>query len=245
MGVVRVATLNLNYREDARGPWPERKKRIAAALRASNADVVALQAVERREGEADQAAELSAALPRLPHAHFEPSERSADGRRRGSAFLSRIPLESIAIVKLTPVRQTEDRSPRAVLAGRFRVNGATLEIFNAHLSWVPSQRERNVAELLSEARSGDGAAVLAGDFNMTPDTETANALRAAGWTDLWSALRPRDPGFTFDAAHPDRRIDYMWVRPDAVRRGRSIALVGADAPAPLSDHLGLAASLSL
>jgi endonuclease/exonuclease/phosphatase (EEP) superfamily protein YafD len=91
-----------------------------------------------------------------------------------------------------------------------------------------------------------GPALLVGDLNAVPESDLMRRLAAHGWTDAWARLRPNDPGYTFESDNPDRRIDYVWARPDALTWITAIDVVKEPpnpAGAHLSDHLGLVVSL--
>jgi hypothetical protein len=50
---------------------------------------------------------------------------------------------------------------------------------------------------------------LAGDLNAPAGEDRPDALRDAGWTDVWAALHPGQPGYTFESDAPSIRIDYV------------------------------------
>jgi endonuclease/exonuclease/phosphatase family metal-dependent hydrolase len=85
--------------------------------------------------------------------------------------------------------------------------------------------------------TADESVVLLGDLNATPDTP-----EIAGLTDLlvdaWVTAGVGD-GFTFDAATPHARIDYVMSSGNVV--ARTAAVVTTDA----ADHLPVVADLAL
>jgi endonuclease/exonuclease/phosphatase family metal-dependent hydrolase len=108
-------------------------------------------------------------------------------------------------------------------------------------------------------------AVIMGDLNDVPGSPMYNALLGAGFTDVWAALRPNQPGLTSHHA-PDlsnplptffERIDYIMTRGfdrgprDVLGDIRRIGIDPARRPVgPLgeiwiSDHAGLLAELRL
>lgn len=112
---------------------------------------------------------------------------------------------------------------------------------------------------IATALAATNPAIVMGDLNDWPGSPMHRALAGAGFTDVWSALRPGVIGYTCchdsDLANQDvefeERIDYVWVRdighPRPGIQGR-VEIVGAS-PAdrvagpyyPLwpSDHAGL------
>lgn len=237
----QVITLNLNYRVAKHGAWEARRALIVEAVRRVESDLLVLQAVEGSDG-ASQAAEL-AALLNYPHLAF--AAAMTDGEvSRGSAFVSRRPLENVATRRLTRRGDHDDTSQRVVLRARVQTDAGAIDLYNAHFSWVSEQALENARETLQFRAAGP--ALLLGDLNSAPDSQVVQDLQRAGLLDMWAALRPEDPGYTFEADRPTQRIDYALATPDVQARVRHIERVGiaGGAPPRLSDHLGLLVTLS-
>jgi endonuclease/exonuclease/phosphatase family metal-dependent hydrolase len=249
--MMKLMTLNINHHSDSHGPWASRRGRIAEAIRRHAPDIIAFQAVRGgslREPAPRQAWEVAWEAGGYPHAAYAPGDSLPDGESLGSAFLSRFPMERAEGLPLGLAEgQSEDSSGRALLSGLFRTPWGPLRVFNAHFSWVPAQALINVEQALSYmSETGKEPALLAGDMNMPPDSLAMARLRSAGWVDVWSRLRPDDPGPTFDAKSPDRRIDYVWANPPLVERLEGIDLVMESKGGHwLSDHRGLVVTLSV
>lgn len=105
--------------------------------------------------------------------------------------------------------------------------------------------------------SGDG--LLAGDFNFG-DGEAEGLALDPGFTDVWKAVRPKEPGFTWDLersamakdgsfpTETSRRLDRILVH-SAFWRPGSATLLGDQSIAPgspvfPSDHFGLRVELT-
>jgi endonuclease/exonuclease/phosphatase family metal-dependent hydrolase len=240
--MLRLMTLNINYRVGKHGSWDDRRPLIAQAIHRAQADVVALQAVER-VGNVGQASEL-AALLNYEHMEFVGATKTTSGATRGSAFIARRQLGAIAVQQLSHRGDHEDSDRRVVLRTRIGTRGGAVDLYNAHFSWVSPQALDNARETLAFAETNP--ALLLGDLNSGPDSQALQALTHAGWIDVWGALRPNDGGYTFEADQPRLRIDYVLANASVRERVRSIERVGVDsAGAPrLSDHLGLVVALS-
>jgi len=234
--MLRLMSLNLNYRIAKHGAWAERRARIAEAVERHAVDVMALQAVEG-DGRWNQAQELAERLG-FDHVAFVAGTQNA-GVRHGLALVSRFPLDEVAVCELTRHGQHADPDRRLVLRARVRPNGSSTEIYNAHFSWVPPQAVENARETL--AFRGDRSGLLLGDLNSAPDSAALRILRAGGWIDAWATLRGGEPGYTFEADRPAQRIDYVLATEEAQSRLLALECVGASAP--LSDHLALLVTL--
>lgn len=244
--MMRISTLNLNAYGDRHGQWSERRPRIVAALREAWPDVIALQAVARDPSVADghdQARQLARELDGYVSV-YHTVERDEDGRELGLGFLSRRPVLATRAHPLSR-RGGEDSFCRVLLRLSVDAPGGPLQLFNAHFSWVGEQARDNLDESLPHILVAEGRVVVLGDFNQTPDSETATRLRAAGLVDAWSQVHPDAPGFTFyEGDGLTKRIDYVWLDSALAPHLRAARLV-LDEPGAqrASDHAGLVIEL--
>lgn len=226
----KLLSLNIGGLGDKHGSWDARRAAIAAAVRAADPDLVALQAAVIGKGH-DQAEELAGDLGLA--VHYEGAhEDAAEGTLMGVAFLSRAPLVARRF-DLSKRAQTEDPFRRAVLIADVPGVGA---VVNAHFSWVEAQALDNLDETL--AAVPPGPALLIGDLNQTPGGAFAAEFARCGWTDLWAARRGGEDGFTFERGNLWGRIDHAWAR-GLSDRARDVTVVEGD----FSDHLGLLVTL--
>ncbi|PFG66026.1 endonuclease/exonuclease/phosphatase family metal-dependent hydrolase [Propionibacteriaceae bacterium ES.041] len=221
--------------------------RIAEEIRASGADVVGLQEVDRYWGErsdwADQGAELARLLGyQLAYgANLDeaPPEGRTERRQYGTAILSRYPIVASENVPLTsipyPTRPTEQRG---LLTATINVRGAFVQVWNTHLDHQRSeQRISQVREILSRLDDPARPTVLTGDLNAIPDTPEMELLRTR-FADTFRELG-RDDAYTYPTNAPDRRIDYV------LHAGPIRTLSGELRTAQYSDHLGVLARLQI
>ncbi|MCO5169641.1 MAG: RNA repair domain-containing protein [Planctomycetes bacterium] len=241
-GPLRVAFWNvLSDRHDPEATRLEpRLPGLLAALRARDADVLALVEVTRR---------MLAALLADPwvRATYRASDVTGDTLGpEGPLLLCRRPF--------TAVVRRFDNGKRA-LVGRLAGPRGPLAVAVVHLTSDQARdaASKRAAELAAvahhlAARAGAEDALLAGDLNTHHDDP--GGLLAAGFIDCWRALRPADPGFTFRpqdnalAARTSRRLLPARFDRLLLRGGlepRRVERFGADPPA--SDHDGLALDL--
>jgi endonuclease/exonuclease/phosphatase family metal-dependent hydrolase len=238
--MLRVATLNLNYRMTKHGAWDARRTLIVDAIQRAQADVVALQAVEGANG-SSQAAEL-AALLKYEYVVYVAADAKGEVSH-GSAFIARRTLRDIGVRRLSLRAGLEDSNQRVVIRARVDAEGGPIDLYNTHFSWVPAQALDNAQETI--AFRTPGGALLLGDLNSAADSPPLRVLQDAGFVDLWTALRPAEPGPTFEADAPAMRIDYALASGAVRARAQSMERVGTECRAVprLSDHLGLLVTL--
>jgi endonuclease/exonuclease/phosphatase family metal-dependent hydrolase len=241
-GPVRVLVYNIHAGKDAAGA--DNLARVAELVRATGADIALLQEVDRltsRSGGVDQPAELARRTGL--HAAFG---RTLDyqGGEYGIAILSRWPIAGNALLPL-PIAPPQQRAggsyePRgALVAAIARAPGDTLRVIDTHLDASADDRYRvqeasRLRAIADSVRRLGGALLVGGDFNATPESAVQRSLHAAGWRDAWPACgEGAGEGFTFPAARPVKRIDYLFLFEGA--RCRSARVLDSEA----SDHRAL------
>ena len=234
--VLRVMTYNIHHAEGLDGKVD--LERIANVLRQSNADVIALQEVDKnteRTGSIDMPADL-ARLTGMNVA-FGANLDNFQGGQYGTAILSRFPIESYENHRL---KQSREGEQRGVLQAVLKIAQGQLLFICTHLDHTgdPGERlfsETQFADLF--ARHTGLPALLCGDFNDMPDSELHKRL-SKKWTDAWG-IAGKGNGFTMSSKNPTRRIDYIWLSGKKNFRVRWMDVPNTEA----SDHLPLVAEI--
>ena len=210
--------------------------RLASVITAIAPDIVSLQEVDcgmPRTAKADQLSEL-ADRTQMTGLFGCAIDRREDGQY-GNAILSRLPLKNAENFPLPG-------EPRAVLTAEVDLSpisgtASSMLFMATHLD-TESEPRRASLPLLEAARAAKSElpAILAGDFNATPDSPT---LATLGTT--WSNTTANRELITFP--HGDhRQIDYILLRPQTC--WRVISVQTADEKIA-SDHLPIFADLQL
>ncbi len=250
--MLKIMTLNLNYYGFKHGPWSVRKNIICDAIQEASPDIIAFQAVraDQKENEGlNQAAQLAKMLPKYEHVFFQPAVNYPDGSADGSAIIARMPWIETSYQELALIQGLEDTNQRVILAASFDTNKGIFHFFNAHFSWVYEQGVVNGEEALNFTDSFTGPKIFVGDLNTTPDSDLWKPFNKAGWVDVWAVTRPGEKGNTFvEGGELSKRIDYVWVTQDLIRKVESIEVILDKAHENgyrASDHAGLLMTLSL
>jgi endonuclease/exonuclease/phosphatase family metal-dependent hydrolase len=245
---VRVATFNVL---SGRTPGEDHVDagRFAAAVASLDADVLALQEVDRgqpRSGYvdlADVAAEaggavahrFAAAMTGLPDGSWTPTTNAgpADGPAYGIALLSRHPVTDWRVVRLPPLpvrvpyrwhgarrlSWVRDEQRVALLATVESPLGP-LRVAATHVSYLRLSGTRQVRHLL---RASGRLDLLLGDLNLPP----AAVTRLTG-------MRPLVAAETFPVDRPRTQIDHVLAG-----TGRLVPTGGGAVALPVSDHRAL------
>jgi Metal-dependent hydrolase len=186
-------------------------QRTADVIRNSNADVIAINEVDKnydpRSNYVDQPAWLANELGM--YYVFQKTTwkapNAASGnlpREFGHMVLSKYPIEASDSWIYTEY----DTHYRGLLETKINVNGNTFYFYVTHLGTDVADHPSQVQELLMHTSRRAGPRIVAGDFNFIP-TDAQHANMAAGFNDpLGTALQP----YTFKVTNPTKRLDYFW-----------------------------------
>jgi endonuclease/exonuclease/phosphatase family metal-dependent hydrolase len=252
---VRVATFNIQHGR-ALSDGRVDVRRFADAVRTIDADVLALQEVDRAQSRshgADLAVVAARAMGAVAH-RFVPAligapgtwrsatgDEPADAPGYGIALLSRHPVRTWQVVRLPPLavplplrfsgrrpRLVRDE-PRVAVVAVVDVPGGPLTVAGTHLTYLSGWNSVQLRLLTRTLRRCCDPVVLLGDLNM----HAAAAQRAT------SGMARLATGLTFPADRPRKQIDHV------LGRGVATAGGGRTHALPLSDHRALSVDLTL
>jgi endonuclease/exonuclease/phosphatase family metal-dependent hydrolase len=208
---MRVATFNVHHCEGRDGRIDV--ERVASAIDGFEADLVALQELDRnqpRSGSVDQPARLSELLGR--EVHFFPILESNDGDY-GLGLIAE-GLDALRSASLPAIGEVE---PRGLIACRWRA----ITVLTTHLSRDEASRRLQTMHLAEVAADSTPPVLLLGDLNQT--RRSLAPLIASGFH------VPR-------ARRPTVRLSQI----DHILTGPGVALQALWTAAPgVSDHLAL------
>ena len=253
---MRLATFNILHGRSPQDGLVD-LDRLASAVASLDADVLALQEVDRdqpRSHLADLTAVAAGAMGAQSH-RFVAALSGTPGATwiaatgddvpgsaaYGIALLSRYPARSWQVLRLPripfrfPMWLPEPRKmiivhdePRPVVIGTFDTPSGPLAVVNTHLSFVPAWRRLQLQRIRRDLAAVPGDVVLMGDLNM-PDP---GPERITGYVSL--AKHP-----TFPVEVPEHQLDHILVR------GRLGEVTSSSAPElGLSDHRALVVDLA-
>ncbi len=205
----RAMTYNIHHGEGTDGKVD--LQRIADLIRQEQADLVALQEVDkgvRRTQQRDFPSEL-AALTGMTCVFS--NNFPYQGGEYGNAVLSRFPVLSWTNTYYRMLRTNEQRGVLQVTA---RVADQPLVFMATHVDYRPDDVERRQnAEQLAEIldRYPGLTVIVGGDFNDVPNGRLHRKMKER-WQDVWESIGTGE-GFTIPSRRPTKRIDYLWINP--------------------------------
>jgi len=229
---LRVATYNIQSGKSSS------LAEVADAIRAMDADLVALQEVQRgvkRSAPVDQTRELAATLGM--YSAYAPAKKKGSGDF-GVAVLSRLP---IVAAERVPLSSTLTGEPRVALDVTVCAGERALRFVAVHgdvLPWAARSNSEHVAQLVSDS-VGDGV-IVAGDLNLRPDDAGAASLRRAGLVDI-IADHAEGPTFPTRTGPAPRRIDFLFLDSPLAAGVSAVHIPQTQA----SDHFPVVADIDL
>jgi endonuclease/exonuclease/phosphatase family metal-dependent hydrolase len=248
---VRIATFNILHGRSLDDGQVD-VDRLAAAVKALDADVLGLQEVDRdqpRSMNADLTAVAAEAMDAHEHQFVAALAGTPGGTwmaatgdeqpgsaTYGIALISRYPVVSWRVVRLPGLRASVPMwfkgsrkpvwvsdEPRVAVAAVLDGPFGEFTVCNTHLSFIPGWNALQLSRLVRSLTGTPEPLVLVGDLNM----EQRQATRVSG-------LRPIASAATFPLDHPRRQLDHVLARGGLRATGPAEAL-----RMPLSDHRAL------
>jgi len=207
---LKVSSYDVNYGVGVDGKLD--LDRTAAAITATGADVIGLQAVDKhwsaRSGNLDEPAELARRLnmnvvygPNLDNA---PVNAGDPRRQYGVAILSKFPIVSSTHTLLPRPQGGEQRG---LLEAVVDANGTKVRVATTHLHTTAVEREAQVAAILAKLAGSAEPVVITGVLNAA-DTAAELAPILSAYRDTWK-IKGDGNGFTAPAANPTGRTVYV------------------------------------
>jgi len=219
---VTVRVMNYNIHAGIGEDGQYNIDRIADAIRSSGAEIIGLEEVDVHWGSrSNNENEIKSLAEKLnmnyyfaPIYDFDPTVSGEPRRQYGVAVLSSFPIIHAVNHEITRL-STQTSNPSPAPAPGFpevtiNIKGAHLSFFVTHLDYRsdPSVREMQVQDMLSIIHQSQYTSILAGDLNAEPGAPELAPLFHY-FKDTWAAVNPNDPGWTYSAINPAKKIDFI------------------------------------
>lgn len=236
---LRVITYNIHHGQGIDGKID--LSRIGSLITDNRADLAALQEVDRgveRSGKYDIMQMLSTQT-----GMYMAFGKNIDfqGGDYGNGILSKFKVDAVINLHYKMIREGEQRG---LLQAIIDIDGEKVVFMDTHTGDKNTEAEKlmNAGEIINVLKSYEGMPViLCGDFNDRPKSSMHDSLTLY-FVDVWQLLN-KDEGYSFPSARPDRRIDYIYVSKEALKKLKPVSIKVLESEA--SDHLPLIAEFEL
>ena len=238
VGAEEIRVLSYNVRHGTGMDGGDTLEQQAKVIASAKAHLVGLQEIDEkcgRSGSVDQAAKFAERTGTT--GHFG-SFMDFGGGRYGMAMLSKLQVINSKVLRLPAGRE-----PRvAIILEVETPEKNRLLVANVHFDWTSEAlRGPQAKTLIDYLDTIPLAAIVLGDYNAKPDSDTLKQFKAAGFRFL---EKPSDNRLTWNARKPTVEIDHV-----AVRDGKRLALKGGACTvlpeAEASDHRPISAVIQL
>lgn len=210
---------------------------IAATIRSSGADLVAIQELDSVTNRSNKQYQLQLLAEKLGMYYRFERTIPYGGGAYGIGLLSRYPISETMAYPLPNVEGIETE-PRKMLLAKINIQGKTLVFGCTHFDFknaaVKMAQAKAMLENLQQFRNYP--ILIAGDFNATPEDPAIRLIEAS----LASTGQPTD--FTIPVLEPKKKIDFIFYTnnhfklvADSVLRSHNYG----------SDHLPISATFHL
>jgi endonuclease/exonuclease/phosphatase family metal-dependent hydrolase len=217
----KVATYNMAAGMGMDGEY--NLDRIADTISETGAEIVGLQEVDVHWGSRSQnentieilAEKLDMYYFFAPIYDMDPVEEGDPRRQYGVGVLSEYPILKASNREITRLStQGDDPVPEMTpgfLEAEIDIDGESVWFYVTHLDYRgdPTVREMQIDDMF-EIMSEHNYNILVGDMNARPEADELDPL-FSWFDDAWDMNE--EPGYTFPADSPDRRIDYVLTSP--------------------------------
>jgi endonuclease/exonuclease/phosphatase family metal-dependent hydrolase len=160
------------------------------------------------------------------------------GGQYGVAILSRFPIGAIDHRKYENRREAERRG---MIRVEVDIGGKRINFVTTHLDYQHDDGRLFEAEQMLKFLQGvKGPLVIVGDFNDEPSGVAYKLMRTT-FDDAWLDSHAKEPGLSYPADKPTKRIDYIFTRRTDRVRAKKAWVVNTLA----SDHIPVVAELEI
>lgn len=230
---IPVLSYNIHIGQDAQNK--DQLTAMARFIQSSGAALIGLQEVDsvcNRSGKVDQLAQLKqqTGMYGVFSRHF-----AFDGGAYGLAILSKYPIDSVRHERIS-LNSIGKNETRALLIVFVTVNKRPLAFATVHLDYRDAaSRKQQAQEMVHQFSSYKMPVMLTGDMNAEPRTAAIDLLNS-----LFQDCTP-EQAFTYPVEKPSKKIDYVFVQKNAVKKIRHAAVLNQS----FSDHLPVMVTIRL
>jgi endonuclease/exonuclease/phosphatase family metal-dependent hydrolase len=206
-GTIRIMTYNIHHAVGTDSAFDINS--ISDVITHSNADIVALQDVDRGVGRTKKLDMMTKLADLTGMTYTFGKSMDLDGGEHGNGLLTKFP---ILEERLLEYHLQSSNQKCSLMELVLDIRGTETAFMNTELNEESSDTLQlsNVAEILSAASAYQNTPVIVvGSLNIAPESKNISALKT-GFQDSWT-LAGSGNGFTYPSNDPRNRYDYIFV----------------------------------
>lgn len=236
---LRVMTYNIHHGQGMDGKIDV--ARIGDIITGNLADLAALQEVDRGVERTKKIDIIKMLSDQTGMSMAFGKNIDFQGGDYGNGILSKFRIDS---VKNSHYRMLQEGEQRGLLKTSISINNESIVFIATHTGDKNSETEKlmNAEEIIAALKGcGDMPVIICGDFNDRPGSKMQEKLKEY-FADVWEVLSG-DPGYSFPSSKPDRRIDYIYISKEGLKRFKPLSITTVQTDA--SDHLPVIAEFEI
>ncbi|WP_424492756.1 endonuclease/exonuclease/phosphatase family protein [Salinimicrobium sp. GXAS 041] len=204
--IIRVLSYNIHHGSSAKGDFDPSK--AASVIIKADPDLVALQEIDSKTSRVNNRDLVSELIQATGMYGIFGKATDFAGGEYGQVILSK---NSFLRTQKIILPGQPGKEPRIAVEAYVQLKyGDTIQFLTTHLDHDENSRDRVLqAQRLNELRNEGFPAILAGDLNDTPKSETVNLLEGK-WGSVYSKRTPQP---TFPSTLPKKKIDFIMFYP--------------------------------
>ncbi len=204
---IKIMSFDIHHGEGADGKFDI--DRIAKVILAANADIIALQSVDRGVARSNRIDIMTTLADLTGLAYAFGKTADIQGGDFGIGILSRFPILGERTLLFHSVRQVEDHGMLQLI---LEIDGSEIVLINTQLGDQPDgiARTNEVSQIRESLQQyAPRPIIVCGDFIDGPASATIDSMRL-GFTDSWDIAGVGN-GFTYPSGKPTQRVDYIFI----------------------------------
>ena len=180
------------------------------------------------------------------HFYFEPIKESFSIYDEGVAILSKYPLEYVEAKVISKTNDYSNWKTRKALVYKLSLNHKTLALATTHFGWSDEvETFEDQFDLINETLIKEDLAILAGDYNIYPESKEYKHIIKRGWLDVFKDDKVYIQKPTFSG---EDNTHFQKIRIDYIMTNKPVTLVDKEilfTKDRISDHYGVFVEISI
>lgn len=255
---MRLKLMTLNLHCFAEENIKENQKLIAETIIKNDVDIIFLQEVAQLETPENKLKkmisddnyglninQIMSSKGYVYHYYYDPIKASFSIYQEGVGILSKYPLEQVKSTYISRSREYSDWKSRKVLSAVLDLRHKMIHLATTHFGWSDGYEVFEEQFDLATNYNDNAFMILAGDFNILPNSKEYKHIIDKGWIDLFGDDKDffEKPTFRGDTVskETESRLDYFMTNEKVNLINSKILFIEER----VSDHFGVYAEIEV